>query len=167
MLLYNTLQRKIKGLLVKKHKDHGRRYHLSTTQYHHAQLVNVRNLSCPAVSQIVNLTFLPPMVTIFALKSTPAIANIASLVSLSPLDSLNQKTCYRVASMRAPIVACSSSNSPVVKRIKRLLFPTPLSPTRRTCTAIYSYYETGHYHRPKSQQPRTVRQTCGNIIIFI
>lgn len=37
-----------------------------------SQLVNVLNRSWPAVSQMVSLTCLPPIVMIFALKSTPA-----------------------------------------------------------------------------------------------
>jgi len=40
----------------------------------HAQLVRVLNLSCPAVSQIVNFVFLPLTVIILALKSTPIVA---------------------------------------------------------------------------------------------
>ncbi len=48
----------------------------------------------------------------------------------------NQVTTY-VGGMRwpHPIVGVSSSNPPVANRSSRLLFPTPLSPTRRICTS--------------------------------
>ena len=90
-----------------------------------SQLVKVLKRSWPAVSQIVSLMVFPPIVTTFALKSTPA-----------RTERSNWCTAYYkgIITMKFwPIVGESSSKSPVENRNRRELLPTPLSPTRRIC----------------------------------
>lgn len=68
-------------------------------------------------------------------RSWPAVSQIVSLTFL-------WLSWMTLALKSTPIVGAISSKPPVAKRRRRLLLPTPLSPTKRIC-AFFEREETG------------------------